>query len=271
MHNGYLRRWSSRNLSAGNSGRQEEHQFQHFRILNAEYNTNTVEIQLKIRNILVCILLAVLIASVVYGVISLRQAAIQARADILSESAAYRQALTAESAAYRKDLSAHLAAIERLVDRRTGDALEEVRATRVEMSGRIGDALTRVDAALETVEALRSDIQPTLDNAAGITGQVNGALPLFLDCDHNADCVFNRYVGAARGIERASANVGEMSTAFRAAVPRALVTWEQIGSNATSSTGNIARITTPKWYDRLPAWGYYGVTAGASIWSTIHK
>jgi len=53
--------------------------------------------------------------------------------------------------------------------------------------------LGRANESLASVSATAEAVRPALDNAGGITAQVNGALPLFLDCDHNPDCVFNRY------------------------------------------------------------------------------
>ena len=84
-------------------------------------------------------------------------------------------------------------------------------------------------------------------------------MPLFLDCDHNADCVFNRYVGASRGIEHAAQDVSVMSADFRGALPKALTVWEDFGSQADGVASNLNRLTKPKWYDRLLGYGLNGV------------
>jgi hypothetical protein len=84
-------------------------------------------------------------------------------------------------------------------------------------------------------------------------------LPLFLDCDHNADCVFNRYVGASRGIERAASNFGKASTDISSALPQAITTWQSIGVNANGIAANVNQLTKPKWYDRLLGYGLNGV------------
>jgi len=120
---------------------------------------------------------------------------------------------------------------------------------------RLGDTLARADTALGTVEALRLDLKPVLDNSAAITAQVNASLPLFLDCDHNVDCVFNRYVGASRGIERAALNFGQMTQDQRDALPKMLLTWQQIGADVSGTAGNLNRLTKPHWYDRLLGYG----------------
>jgi ABC-type transporter Mla subunit MlaD len=93
---------------------------------------------------------------------------------------------------------------------------------------RIGDTLDRADAALGKVEELRGDLKPILDHASGVAKQVDDAAPLFLDCEFNADCLFNRYVGASKGIERAALNFGQMSTDVQNALPASLATWQGI-------------------------------------------
>jgi hypothetical protein len=100
-----------------------------------------------------------------------------------------------------------------------------------------------VDTALATVDSLRQDLKPSLDGAAAITTQVNGALPLYLDCDHNPDCVFNRYVGVSKGVERASQNFGQMSQDVRGALPPMIKTWSRIGLDVSGTAANVDGIT----------------------------
>ena len=129
-------------------------------------------------------------------------------------------------------------------------------------NARVADTLKRADRALDSLEELRKDLQPTLQNAqtmtanaATITAQVSDALPLFLDCDHNADCAFNRYVGAARGVENAARNFGAVSLDVKNALPQSIAIWQGIGTNVGGITGNIKRLTTPHWYDRALGYG----------------
>jgi hypothetical protein len=121
--------------------------------------------------------------------------------------------------------------------------MAEAAAVRTTTDRRVGDTLSRVDTALATVDSLHRDLKPSLDSAAAITAQVNDALPLYLDCDHNPDCVFNRYVGVSKGFERASANVGQMSQDFRGAVPPMLNTWSRIGVDVSATTDHVDGIT----------------------------
>jgi hypothetical protein len=121
--------------------------------------------------------------------------------------------------------------------------MTEASKVRITADRRLGDTLSRVDTALTTVDSLRLDLKPSLDHTAAITAQVDDALPLYLDCDHNPDCTFNRFVGVSKGVERASVNLGQMSQDVRGALPPMLKTWSQIGIDASATTENVDGIT----------------------------
>ena len=139
---------------------------------------------------------------------------------------------------------------------------------------RVGDSLARVDTALGEIEQIRGDLQPILVHTASVTKQVDDAAPLFLDCEYNPDCVFNRYVGASKGIERAALNFGQMSSDVRSALPGALSTWNEIGANVKATTlasteasrntaqvmANFARATKP-----LPTWARLGLAVAPPL------
>jgi hypothetical protein len=219
-----------------------------------------------VQHFLVCALLAALTALAVYATLLVRTAA-SAVAAIPGEIGTTRSALTGEIAAAREDLTRQIAAARRDVvsrsDRQlTGirrDLLAEADAVRDTADRRMGDTLARADAALHEIEGLRQDLKPSLDHTAAITAQIDGALPLFLDCDHNPDCVFNRYVGVARSVERATLNLGQVSQDVRSALPPMLRTWNHIGADVSATAGNINRLTKPHWYDRLLGYGLNGV------------
>ena len=205
--------------------------------------------------IFVCALLAALTALAVAAV-----RVVQAIPEEIDET---RGALLKEVEATRGDLDTRLRDVtvrsERQVTALRAETLAEVDQIRQTADRRLGDTLTRADAALGTLEAVRHDLKPTLENSAAITAEVNAALPLFLDCDHNPDCVFNRYVGASKGIERAAMNFGQASTDVRNAVPQLLATWNQIGVGVAGTAANLDRLTKPHWYDRLIGYGLNGV------------
>ncbi|SPE26006.1 exported hypothetical protein [Candidatus Sulfopaludibacter sp. SbA3] len=208
-----------------------------------------------IQQVLVCALLAALTALAGYTAL-LIHAATQAVAAIPGEIAATRNGLLQEVRAARRDL---LVRTERQVAALRADTMTQVSQIRETADRRVGDTLARADAALDSVNSLRQDLKPTLDHSAAIAAQVNDSLPLFLDCDHNPDCVFNRYVGASRGIERAALNFGDASQDVRGALPRMLLTWNQIGTGVSGTAGNLDRLTKPHWYDRLLGYALNGI------------
>jgi hypothetical protein len=218
-----------------------------------------------IQGVLLCSLLAAMTVLVGY-IIMLVRAATEVVAAIPVQIECTRTALVNQVEATRRDLTSQLIAARQDVlgrtERQTAalrtDVMAEVDGIREMADRRLGDTLARADRALGTVDALRGDLKPTLDHSAAITAQVSDALPLFLDCDHNADCVFNRYVGASRGIERAAFNFGKASTDLSSALPQAITTWQSIGSNANGVAANVNQLTKPKWYDRLLGYGLNG-------------
>jgi hypothetical protein len=219
-----------------------------------------------IQGILLCILLAAVSALVGCTILLVRAATVAVaampveiectRAALVNQVEATRRELTLQIAAARQDV---LGRAERQAAAVRMDVMAEAAGFREAADRRLGDTLERADRALGTVEALRQDLKPTLESSAAMTAQVNDALPLFLDCDHNADCVFNRYVGASRGIERAASNFGKASTDISSALPQAITTWQSIGVNANGIAANVNQLTKPKWYDRLLGYGLNGV------------
>jgi len=219
---------------------------------------------------LACALLAALAGVAVQAVLLLHAATVAARAlptAVRDELVATRAAVLAEVRAGRGDLAGQLEAArkdllgrtERQVAALRNDAMGEVVQIRSAADLRVGDTLARVDTALSKIEELRGDLKPIFDHTASITKQADDAAPLFLDCEFNADCLFNRYVGASKGIERAALNFGQMSSDVRAALPTTIATWQGIGTNVDGITGNINRLTKPRWYDRLLGYGLNGV------------
>lgn len=122
----------------------------------------------------------------------------------------------------------------------------------------ISGTQNHANGALDAIAGLRSDMKPTLANAASLSAQFADAAPLFLDCEANQDCLFNRYVGASKGIEKAAINFGAMSADVRAALPAFQKTWTGIGANVQETTLHIADITKPHWYDRLLGYALNG-------------
>jgi ABC-type transporter Mla subunit MlaD len=201
------------------------------------------------------VLLAVLIGSLVWGIVLMRAAAKAAEelpAAVTRQLQLTRLDAVAEIDLTRGELAAQIAAARR-------DALSAVKDSLTAADRRIGDSLSRVDAVLALAGGVRSDLKPVLDHAASIAAQADAAAPMFLDCDHNPDCLFNRYVGASKGIERASVNVVLMTADVRQALPAAITTWQGIGTNVNGITDNLNKLTRPKWYDRALGYGFTGL------------
>lgn len=220
----------------------------------------------QFQQFLLCALLAALTATGVFACVLLHSAALavaqlplEVRAlhdDLIAQTGAVRQDFNRQLALSRREL---IAAAGRQADALRIETLAELDRIRDTADRRVGDTLVRADAALQTVAAIRSDLKPTLDRSAAIAVQFDDALPLFLACDHNPDCVFNRYVGASKSIERAGQNLAQASGDFRGALPSMLSTWNRIGGSAADTAANLDRLTKPHWYDRLIGYGLNGV------------
>jgi len=224
----------------------------------------------RLKVALTCALLAAMTGLAVQATLLLHEATQAARAlplAVSGELRATREGVLAQVAATRNDLSAQLTVArwdmldrtEREVAALRTDVMGEVGQIRSTADRRVGDTLARVDTALVKVEELRGDLKPALDHAASVTKQVDDAAPLFLDCEFNQDCFFNRYVGASKGIERAAMNFSQMSSDVTLAMPTAITTWRSIGTNVAGITANVNQLTKPKWYDRLLGYGLNGV------------
>ena len=216
----------------------------------------------SLEQVLRCLLLAVLVG-LAAGAIWLERAATATLAAAGQEVHGTRAALVEELRGARRDLkdetmaarSEVLVRSERQVAALRSDLVGEVEAVRMTADARVGDTLARADRALTVVEALEGQLQPVLTHSAGITAQVENGLPLFLDCDHNPDCAFNRYQGTAKAVERAAGDFSAMSQDFRRDWPGYLRTWNGIGKNVEETTASIDKLTKPHWYDRVLGYG----------------
>lgn len=199
----------------------------------------------RLKQALVCALLATLIAVAVSACVFIREAArtVQVLPAVV-ERQIEKQGAETQAAALRA-----IAQVRR-------DAIREIGVTRRDLLARV-DVLTatadarlaglhatveanlqRANDSIAEVSAVASGARPVLDNAAKITAQVDDTLPLFLDCDHNPNCVFNRYVGVAQGVERMARAWGEQAKPLSESATR-------IAANTDKTTANIERITRP--------------------------
>jgi len=231
------------------------------------------EVSMKtVQQVFICALLAAVTAFVVAATIFVR-AATATVAAVPAEIRLTRAALLREAGAARQDLTRQVAAARvaalALSDRqatafRTG-ILAQTAGFGDATSRQIGHTLSEIDIAFATVPSLERDLRPTLRHAAAIAAQIDDSLPMFLDCDHNPDCVFNRYVGVSRGIETAALDVSGMSRDFRRDWPAYLKTWQDIGVQTDGFVANMNRLTQPHWYDRLIGYGLNGAVIYRSL------
>lgn len=125
---------------------------------------------------------------------------------------ATRAALLAETQAFEKDANARLSDALGLLDRRTGEALATVSATANLANQRSAQALEIVGAAEtdanaqltrlnKTVTAQQMAITAALKPITETAQQVDDAAPLYLDCEFNPDCAFNRFQGTTKALE----------------------------------------------------------------------
>ncbi len=216
----------------------------------------------SLEHVLRCLLQVVLVGLAV-GAIRLERAATATVEAAGQEVRGTRAALVEELRGARRDLEGEVTAARRDVLSRSerevaalrADLVREAQAVRTTADARIGDALARADSALGVAEALDGQLQPVLAHSAGIAAQVENGLPLFLDCDHNPDCLFNRYQGTTKAVERAAGDVSAMSVDFRRDWPDYLRTWNGIGRNVEETTASIDKLTKPHWYDRVIGYG----------------
>jgi len=209
-----------------------------------------------VRDILLCTLLAALVAAAAYLILLLRAASAAvasipaelacARADLRAEVGAARHDLIGQVAAARQDL---LARTERQVAALRTDTLTEVGEMRRTADRRLGDTLGRVDTALVKIDEIRGDLRPVLANSAALTA----------DAKDSIDDLYWDVKASVESATVAANSFGQMSLDVRGAVPRTIATWDGIGGNFRAITGNIDRLTRPHWYDRLLGYGLNGV------------
>jgi len=225
-----------------------------------------------VQQVFLCALLAALTTLAVAATLFVR-AATAAVAAVPTELRLTRAALLQQVDAARQDLSRQVAAARTaalaLSDRQATALRTGILEQTADFSGtagrRIGVTLSQVDSTLATMSSLELELQPTLRHSAAVAAQIDEALPMFLDCDHNPDCVFNRYVGVSRGIETAATDISGMSQDFRRDWPAYLKTWQDIGVQTDAFAANMNRLTRPRWYDRLIGYGLNGVVIYRSL------
>jgi len=204
-----------------------------------------------LRSILACCALAALTAFLIAGTVCVyvvTEVASRLPQEINGAILETRAQVLGQIADFELHTLKHLTALEVKADGRIAsieaDARAELVATRELVNSQLGVTLGKVDVALAEVRELHAELRPTIENVAGITRQTEEALPLFLDCENNADCAFNRFQGTSKAVERAAQNIGAMSTEIRASVPQQLAAVEKLEQHAAGIAADVHTVTS---------------------------
>lgn len=116
-----------------------------------------------------------------------------------------------------------------LIDKRSAEALGEIHQIGVDANNRTGEALAIVRATAdlnsktiaafgegsqEQLAAFNATVATVAKPLAETTQQLDDALPLWLDCEYNPDCAFNRYQGVSKAIEQTAQAVAKAAPAI---------------------------------------------------------
>jgi hypothetical protein len=205
-----------------------------------------------ILQICVCALLAASTGLVVCT-IELVQSATSTVSALPAEVIATRAALVDEVRAARKDA---LVRSERQVAALRKDLMAEAGEIRETADRRVGDTLARADAALQTVEEARGDLQPVLAAAQGTLHEAG----------RTVTDLHPQLLGLVAASKVTAGETAQTMRDFRSVVPSFITQGQRISANVDTATlqfsgvaSNLNRLTKPKWYDRLLGYGLNGV------------
>jgi len=102
-------------------------------------------------------------------------------------------------------------------------AEEQIALFRADLNGQLTTLNASLNRNLENVTLpardTRTEAKALLPPIQSIVNHTAETAELALDCDHNADCVYNRYVGTARAVEKTSVSVQKMADAIAHETP----------------------------------------------------
>jgi hypothetical protein len=76
-----------------------------------------------------------------------------------------------------------------------------------DVGNKLADQLIKAESDLNAqLGILNANLSAVLGPTGKLMAQFNDASPLWLNCEFNSDCLFNRYVGIGRGIEKMAEN-----------------------------------------------------------------
>lgn len=138
-------------------------------------------------------------------------------------------------------------------------------ATLTQANGLIADVRRQVNSVdvNKRIDAAQQSIDTALKPAVSIASQLDQSLPLFLDCEYNPDCVFNRFQGTSKAIE-------QMAQAGAKAAPEISVDIAGItkSSNdiAKSADTYVKNFTKPQtFWQKVKTFIVFGAAVGGKI------
>jgi hypothetical protein len=198
-------------------------------------------------------LLIALTALAVYTV-QLVRAATATVAALPGEVIATRRALVDEVRAARQDA---LARSDRQMTALRKDMMAQADSVREAADRRVGDTLARADAAMNTADGLRRDLQPVLDAARDTLHEAS----------RTVTDLHPQLLGLVAASKVTAGETAQTMRDFRGAVPSLLAQGNTIAANVnfaaaefSSVATNLNRLTKPKWYDRVLGYGLTGVS-----------
>jgi hypothetical protein len=164
-------------------------------------------------------------------------------------AAKIEQDLSAQISGATKAIDVRIGKALGIVDRRTGDALAVTRTAVADADIQLAGIRSDVNGQLT---ALNTTASLAVAPIAGLAQQANDAAPLWLDCEFNPDCAFNRYQGTAKAIERAADAVGKEAPLMTGKADAIAGSFQRI---ADAGDKWIERLTAPQtWKDQAKEW-----------------
>jgi hypothetical protein len=180
--------------------------------------------------------------------------------------AAVQTDLNRQLDATRDDLNRQLTAVRK-------DSVQQITQTRTEALAAIGSIKDTADARLASIQGdAVKQLAAVTDPLHATLAAVADTTPMFTDCDHNPDCLFNRYQGASKAFERASMETAKTMQAVQAGTPAIVASVTKAANNAAEASANSAKVTANLAVATkpLPKWARIGLAAAPPLAQTAY-
>jgi hypothetical protein len=125
-------------------------------------------------------------------------------------------ALDAQLTGLRRDVRQMETDIARRAEGQLNLIRRDLNAQLSQLSGTVTNQTAAVTASAANVLQQYGELSIPLNKTLK---QVSETADLALDCDHNPDCVYNRYVGTMRGVEKTAVAVAKMADSVQQVTP----------------------------------------------------